>query len=651
MADPKDDTPLTADTPIPVGPWRAMPTSMLSTGGEEVMATHRTLELRPLGGKLPADLDGHVFIAGSIATPGRPAFSGEGTVYRLDLGDGKVALKQAVFRPPCFLLDHALQATGHHGMLGFHDLGLTRLSPLLGVRTVLSNSPIALHDRMIITTDAGRPWEFDPISLELITPIGKTDEWIGAIPAPWVFPLHLASAHPAEDPRTGEFFTANYVNPGAGQAGLTHLIRWHHRAHLEHFQLIDDNGDPVVIAQCIHQLAVTRNHVILQDSAFVVEMGQMALDAAALLLPGIPVRELFGDNQMEAQRPTTVLYLVARSDLRPRSGGPASEPTPVRCIRVEIPGESVHFFAQYDDDEKLEIIIPHTPTLDVSEWVHEGELMLDGSRASEDITGMQVPCALTQGTLAVHTIDPRTGELLAARLTRSDETWGLALGTHAPPVNGRIETIYFNTSGFAPELVPQRILKTYHDRVDAALMPIKTGKAPRLLAFEVATSTLTSYLCPRGWSMLSPTFVPRRGGPGGPHDGYLLCLAHAADSVPRPHDTSGEEVWIFDAADITAGPLCRLGHPELDFAFTVHSTWVPELRPSPRDYRVRIFEDLDLNQVTRRSFGQLAFWDLFSAAVSAAMQHDKINRLIIDEVLPQFPGEPNQSVPRDSDET
>ena len=33
------------------------------------------------------------------------------------------------------------------------------------------------------------------------------------------------------------------------------------------------------------------------------------------------------------------------------------------------------------------------------------------------------------------------------------------------------------------------------------------------------------------------------------------------------------------------------------------------------------------------------------------MQHDKIRRLVIDEVLPQFPGEPNQSVPRDSDET
>ncbi len=649
MNDPENDPSPATNTPIPVGPWRAMPTSMMSSGGEEVMATHRTLELRTLGGKLPADLDGHVFVAGSIATPGRPAFSGEGTVYRLDFVAGKVALKQSVFRPPCFLIDHALQADDQHGMMAFHDLGLTRMSPLLGVRTVLSNSPIALHDRMIITTDAGRPWEFDPVTLELVTPIGKSDEWRSSIPAPWVFPLHLTSAHPVEDPRTGELFTANYVNPGAGNDGLTHLIRGHARGHLEHFQLIDDNGDPVRVAQCVHQVAVTRNHVILQDSAFVVEMGQLAVDAAALLLPGMPVRELFG-SQTEAQRPTTVLYLIRRDQLRPRSGGPSSDPTPVRCLRVEIPGESVHFFAQYDDDDKLEIIIPHTPTLDVSEWVHEGELMLDGSRASHELSGMQIPCALTQGTLAVHTIDPRTGEHLASRLTRSDETWGLALGCHAPVVgNGRIETIFFNTSGFAPELVPQRILKTYEDRIDAALMPIKTGKDPRLLSFDVATSTVTSYLCPRGWSMLSPTFIPRRGSTGGQRDGYLLCLAHCADSVPRPHDTSGEEVWIFDAADITAGPLCRLGHPELDFAFTIHSTWVPELRPSPRDYRVSLKDDLDLDQVTQRSFGQLAFWDLFSAAISAAMQHSAIEKLIVNEVLPEFPDEPDQSLPEDSD--
>jgi carotenoid cleavage dioxygenase-like enzyme len=628
---------LPTETPIPVGPRRAMPTSMLSTGGEDVMATDHALTLNVLSGELPADIYGHMFVAGSIATPGRPAFSGEGTVYRIDIEQGGVALKQAVFKPPCFLADQALQAEQQSGLLGFHDLGLTRLSPLLGVRTVLSNSPIALRDRMIITTDAGRPWEFDPITLELVTPIGKSDEWLGSIPAPWVFPLFLTSAHPAEDRRTGEFFTANYANAGAGNPGFTHLIRWDKGGALEHFQIIDENGDPVVIEQCIHQIALTKNHVILQDSAFVVEMRQMVFDAAALLLPGLPVRDLlFGGANMRAQRPTTVLYLIPRTALRPRSGGHAEEPTPVRAIRVEIPGESVHFFAQFDDSETLELIIPHTPTLDVSEWVHEGELMVDGSRAASDIAGMQIPCALTQGSIAVHTINPRTGQLLGARLLRNEETWGLALGTHAPvSQEQRVEVLYFNTSGFAPELVPQRVLKTYQDRIDAALMPVKTGRAPRLLAFEVASGELISYECPRGWSLLSPTFVPRRDGTG-PRDGYIVCLAHSAESVPRPQGTSGEELWVFDAADITAGPLCRLGHPALDFAFTVHSTWVPELRPSPRNYHVSIANDLDLTGVSHRSFGQLAFWDLFAAAVAGAMQHSAVQKLLDDDVLPFF---------------
>ena len=630
------------DDTIPAAPARAMPTSMMSSGGEDMMATHRTLELRTLGGELPPDLFGHIFIAGSIANPGRPAFSGEGTIYRVDLEGGAPTLKQSVFRPPCYLLDQAIQHSGRGGLLKFHDLGLTRLSPLLGVRTVLSNSPIALHDRMIITTDAGRPWEFDPVTLELVTPIGQMDEWVGAIPAPWLFPLVLTSAHPAEDEHSGELFTVNYANAGGGNPGFTHLVRWSRGGPLEHFQLIDDNGEPIVIEQCVHQVALTRNHVILQDSAFVVEMRQMAFDAAELLLPGLPIRDLLGGSQMRAQRPTTVLYLIPRHALQPRSGGVATAPATVQARRVEIPGESVHFFVQYDDDEHLELIVPHTPTLDVSEWVHKGEVMLDGSRATEEIAGMQIPCALTRGYLAVHTIDPYNGELLASRMTRSDETWGLALGTHAGNRQRRpIEAVFFNTSGFAPELVPQRVLKTYHDRVDAAMMPIATGKEPRLLDFDVPTGEILSYLCPHGWSLLSPTFVPRRDSTGGPRDGYLVCLAHAADTVPRQPGTSGEEIWIFDAADISIGPICRLGHPELDFAFTVHSSWVPQLRPSPRDYHVAMADDLDVDHVTRRSFGQLAFWDIFSAAVSSAMQHDTIKKLLREQVLPHFADKPN----------
>lgn len=619
---------------IPVAPRREMPTSMLSSGGEDATATHRTLHLAVLDGALPEDLRGHVFVAGSIATPGRPAFSGEGTMYRLDLGAGGVSLKQTVFRPPCFRIDHALQGGDHGGLLSFHDLGLTRMSPILGVRSVLSNSPLPLRDRMLVTTDAGRPWEFDPVTLELVTPIGTGDEWLGSIPAPWLFPLVLTSAHPAEDRRTGELFSVNYANPLGERPGFCHLVRWREAGALEHFALIDPNGDPVVIEQCVHQLAVTRNHVVLQDSAFVVELGQMAIDAADLLLPGMPVSEMFGEHDMNAQRPTTVLWLVPRAALQ-QSGGGAEYPTPVPAVRVEIPGESVHFFAQYEDSQALSLIVPHTPTLDVSEWVRQGERMVDGSHASHEIAGMQVPCALRQGTIAVHTIDPRTGLPLDARRTQGEETWGLALGAHAPVDDDHpIDVVFFNTSGFAPELVPQRVLKAYADRVDLAMTPVADGRPPRLLDFEVATGRLVSYECPRGWSLLSPCFVPRGGG--GPRDGYVVCLAHAADSVPRERETSGEEVWVFDAADITRGPLCRLGHEELDFAFTVHSAWVPELRPSRRDYAVSVADDLDLDYVQSRMLGPLSFWGVFSAAVSAAMQRDVVERLLVEDVLPHF---------------
>jgi hypothetical protein len=296
----------------------------------------------------------------------------------------------------------------------------------------------------------------------------------------------------------------------------------------------------------------------------------------------------------------------------------------------------VHFFTQYDDDEHLEIIVPHTPTLDLSEWIREGEVMLDGSRATENVAGMQIPCALTPGFIAVHTIDTRTGRLLATRMTRSDETWGVALGAHAGgPQDRRIEVLYFNTSGFAPELIPQRILRAYQDRVNTAMMPLAAGKEPRLLAFEVATGTIASWICPNGWGLMSPTFVPRRGSDGGARDGYLICLAHAADSVPRTPGSSGEELWIFDAADITKGPICRLGSASWTSRSPCTAPGSPSCARAPRLPRVddrgarpRVRDPAVVR--TARVLGHL-----FRGRLDRdAARHDQ--HILRDDVLPHF---------------
>ncbi len=618
---------------IPAASRREMPDSMISAVVEDLHGEAVTRPLQVLAGELPAGLGGHLFVSGALADPGRPAFTGEGVLYRVDFAEHGAHITRAVLRPPCFHADHALRDSDHGALLQFHDLGLTRLSPLLGVRTVLGTAPVALHDRMIVASDTGRPWEFDPRSLELVTPLGRSDEWRGAVPAPWLFPLILTSAHPAADAGTGELFTANFCNPGL-LPGFCRLVRWSGPGALEHFLPVDERGEPVEIHQCVHQIGVTRNHVILQDSAFVVEKRQMLADAVDLLLPGAPAEALLPAS-ISTHRPTTVLHLIPRAALTPGSGGPVDAPTPVRSLRIELAQESVHFFADFDDDDVLTIVVPHTPTLDVSEWIRAGERMLDGGRA-DALADLPAPCALTPGTIAVHTLDPATGRLLATRGVTGEATWGLGLGTPAPAGPGEpLARLFFNTSGFFPELIPQRLLRAYADRVDVASLPIADGRSPRLLAFTLADGQLDSWECPPGWCVLSPCFVPRDGDPR-TCAGHVVCLAHAAAGVPRPSGTSGEELWIFDAEHITRGPVCRLGRPDLDFAFTIHAAWVPALQPSPRDYHVSAAQDLDLELLHHQSFGALSFSGVFSAAIGAALQRDVVTALLAEHVLPHF---------------
>ena len=56
-------------------------------------------------------------------------------------------------------------------------------------------------------------------------------------------------------------------------------------------------------------------------------------------------------------------------------------------------------------------------------------------------------------------------------------------------------------------------------------------------------------------------------------------------------DSTGDELWIFDAADLAQGPLCRLAHPLLSVPFTMHTAYLPELRANPRGYRIDVEAD------------------------------------------------------------
>jgi hypothetical protein len=94
------------------------------------------------------------------------------------------------------------------------------------------------------------------------------------------------------------------------------------------------------------------------------------------------------------------------------------------------------------------------------------------------------------------------------------------------------------------------------------------------------------YVFPGNTVGMSPVFVPRRGGTEDELDGYIVCTVYS-DYHPHLPKSGGSEVWIFDAADLKKGPVCKLGHPEIIFGMSLHTAWSEDAMQRPRtDYHV-----------------------------------------------------------------
>ena len=102
-------------------------------------------------------------------------------------------------------------------------MGILRFSEKLGARNQLNTAflPMKFSEeegyRLLATWDIGRPYEIDPETLEVITPVGSNSEWRAMNPLmadlpfqpPFPFPLVQGSAHPCFDFHTKEMFTVN----------------------------------------------------------------------------------------------------------------------------------------------------------------------------------------------------------------------------------------------------------------------------------------------------------------------------------------------------------------------------------------------------------------------------------------------------------
>jgi len=538
--------------------------------------TDLDIELQVISGTLPDDMTGHAFVTyPHPMEDGAPQFVGDGMVVRMDFNSDSVGLVRRTVKTPCYYADVATRGTDD----GFVPQGMTRVSTKLGIRNSLNTNFVVLEDRLLMCYDGGRPWEIDPVTLHPVTPMGAFDEWSSMMPEwvswflPWPFPLVLNSAHPVREPQTGEVFTVNFGMGALVLSSFTHLIRWDGEGPLQKWNLIDSDGNNVEILQSAHQVAVTQDYVVIVDVALRMEW-----------------EDGVGLEATRAQEPDATVWIVPRDNLFSSGGN-------VACKRVTVPRECTHFLVDYlNPNGEITISMAHNCATDPSEFISSDDInALTLQPVRDDMVGF-FGSGTDVNALGRYVIDVASETVVESQVLFDDDCMmsTAALYTHkSMDVQDIYENVFWCSLGYSEELRLQHIEELYADypyrRRSIADMPEDTRPSSIFRVYHPTMEIRDRYLFPAGRFAVSPQFVPREGS-SSDTDGYIVVNVLSDDGDTE--GSSGDEIWVFDAANLNQGPLVRLGHPDLNLPFTLHTCWMPRVATRTSAYKISIRDDI-----------------------------------------------------------
>ncbi|MCO4769365.1 MAG: carotenoid oxygenase family protein [Deltaproteobacteria bacterium] len=640
-------------------------------------------------------------------------------ILRFDLTGEAPVLTSRIGRGPDWYADDATQPDDAGSgpskpswpdKFAFRDSGLLRFNWLLGLRNMNNTAfqPVPTRKdgnppRMLVTWDAGQPWEIDTQTLEFVTPVGRRDQWTAEALGGMPFPIVFTSAHPMWDHATDEGFFINY---GKGLLGLmeglpvvrdtkvfwryldSHRIRLMYDLNLDtlveiektakwlvakaaqeltpdrfagvlpqsflHLKVWDgqsetlktynlqEEGLDVEIAESVHQIAVTRNFVVVMDTGFKVGINTLYGDkvpGARFLAP------LIRTYTTRTVRPYATLHVIPRSEMRILDSkvDQAAELNravedmfddvvknedgsyDIEAFRVDLPVAACHFVANFEDEgNRLVLHVGHCDATDVSEWLRtEDRGVIKQDLVPRDLLGLPSLSGMDINRLAKYTIDCRAKRLVESKILEQEpHTWTIALYAHhtsgacvQPP--DRFENLYWCSMGFFEDLAFGRLYGLYRNYIHRTVpvegitaMLKRMGSQPATL-FRLDTDIMEvadSWVFAEGWVCSSPQFV-RREGPRNEdgwrvddqgnavspeQDGYLVVIAYGPDPVAE-HLADQErvpELQIFDAADLASGPISRFYSPQARFGYSIHSAHIDAIGPRNEDYKVEVMKDL-----------------------------------------------------------
>ncbi|MFM6899526.1 MAG: carotenoid oxygenase family protein, partial [Microcystis panniformis] len=226
-------------------------------------------------GHWPENLSGYVFIVCPFHRKNdRHLFSGEGVIIKWDLQgknnqvnvySKKLKTWDSFWRKvlPIFNISQAT-FPAVVSILGSSEIANTAMVKLEKV----SEDKQLEETRLILTADAGRYWEVDPVSLETITPIGYFDQHLVSVPLSF-FPVLENTAHPFYDKKTQEFITCELklkLVSGGMLKDLdksVYIVLWDQKKQLKPWKLQGTilDGSP-------HSVIVTEDYIMIPDMPF-----------------------------------------------------------------------------------------------------------------------------------------------------------------------------------------------------------------------------------------------------------------------------------------------------------------------------------------------------------------------------------------------
>ena len=249
---------------------------------------------------------------------------------------------------------------------------------------------------------------------------------------------------------------------------------------------------------------------------------------------------------------------------------------------MEVNEACIHLVAEYDNpDDRVTTYMLHTPATNTAELIRASDRDLQGNYFPEHLIGYGTLPVLDLSSVGKHVFDMKQGKGIHSQyLSQMPYTWGPYLytykGRQIAPYTGQDLFVMFK--GFSKDMLPKRIYNAYKD-VDGRRVPLEEMVGEGGLNHNNSICCITTddlkiadaYIFPDRVLLYTIACIDSKETD---HPGYVIAGV-VTDEKAGGDKSSGHEYWVFRADNLSDGPVCKLGHPDLNNSTLFHSVCIP----------------------------------------------------------------------------